>query len=48
VFAASGVTGTINISTQFPVVSGDSITITAPATADTTAAGLNCSLVFAY
>ena len=48
VFGAAGVTATINISTQFYVAAGDSLTIIAPASADATAAGLNCSIVFAY
>ncbi len=47
-FAASGTTGTFTISSAKSVSSGGKITLTAPATADTTAAGLNCSLVFAY
>lgn len=48
VFGISGIVGTINISTQYQVSAGDQITIAAPASADGTAAGLNCSLVFAY
>lgn len=48
VFGISGMTGTINISTPFTVASGDAMTIVAPASADATAAGLNCSIVFAY
>ena len=48
VFAISGTVGTINISTQQAVASGDVVSIVAPATADSTAAGLNCSIVFAY
>jgi hypothetical protein len=48
VFAVSGTTGTFTISSDKAVSSGDKITVTAPATADATAAGLNCSLVFAY
>ena len=48
VFAASGTTGTFTISSAKAIASGDKITLTGPATADTTAAGLNCSLVFAY
>ena len=48
VFAASGTTGTFTISSAKAIASGDKITLTAPATADATAAGLNCSLVFAY
>ncbi len=48
VFGAAGVTATINISAQFYVASGDAITLNAPASADATAAGLNCSLVFAF
>ena len=48
VFAVSGTTGTFTISSAKAVSSGDKITVTAPATADATAAGLNCSLVFAY
>ena len=47
-FAASGTTGTFTISSAKAIASGDKITLTAPATADATAAGLNCSLVFAY
>jgi hypothetical protein len=48
VFAASGTAGTFTISSAKAISSGDKITLTGPATADTTAAGLNCSLVFAY
>ena len=48
VFGASGSVGTITISAAFPVAAGDSVTIKAPASADASAAGLNCSLVFAY
>ena len=48
VFGISGTVGTINISALFPVASGDTITLNAPASADATAAGLNCSLVFSY
>ena len=48
VFAASGTTGTFTISSAKAIASGDKITLTGPATADATAAGLNCSLVFAY
>ncbi len=47
-FAASGTAGTFTISSATAITSGAGITLTAPATADTTAAGLNCSLVFAY
>jgi hypothetical protein len=47
-FAASGTIGAINISAAYPIVSGDQITIVAPASADATAAGLNCSLAFGY
>jgi hypothetical protein len=47
-FAASGTTGTFTISSAKAVASGDKLTVTAPATADATAAGLNCSLTFAY
>ena len=48
VFGISGTVGTINISTQQIVASGDVISIVAPASADATAAGLNCSIAFAY
>jgi hypothetical protein len=46
-FAASGTSGTFTISSPKSVSSGDKITVTAPASADSTAAGLNCSLTFA-
>jgi hypothetical protein len=47
-FAASGTTGTFTISSPKTVSSNDKITVTAPATADATAAGLICALTFAY
>jgi hypothetical protein len=47
-FAAAGTVGVINISAAYSVASGDVISITAPASADATAAGLNCSIVFGY
>lgn len=48
VFASSGTSGTFTISSPYSVSSGDKITVNAPSSADATAAGLQCSLTFAY
>jgi hypothetical protein len=48
VFGAAGVTGTINIAAPASVASGDQLSLIAPASADATAAGLNCSITFAF
>lgn len=47
-FSIAGTTGTITIASAQSVAQGDKITILAPGSPDATAAGLNCSLVFAY
>jgi hypothetical protein len=47
-FGVGGTTGTFSGFSAYTVASGDKITIVGPASHDTTAAGLNVSLVFAF